>query len=275
MSSAPRTIHIGRLSLEYFCFGSGETTVICLHGHGRPASDFEFVASEERRVISLHLFHHGNSRFPENEIEENPLKIEEFTEVFEQLLEVEDVERFHLFAFSQGGRFSLCILPFFAEKIETVTLISPDGMDNWSFYNWSSRQKWARRVFQRLEKHPEKVAKYSSIANKMKLMRPKVRAFVDEFSSDEERFKRASQTWRNFRMLRPDIAKIKKVLRDHPVTFLIIMGSYDQVIRPKQAYRFARKIGQPDCVKEIPNGHHFFKPSSINKFLHLLPFGQQ
>lgn len=272
MTRTVKTIQSGRLVLEYHCYGEGMKTIICLHGHGRPASDFEFVAGEGRRVISLNLFHHGNSTFPVDEIEENPLRTSEFIELFEQLLAVEKVQHFHLFAFSQGGRFSLCLLPFFIDRIETVTLISPDGMDNHSFYNWSSRQKWARRIFRKFEQDPSGIARYSSIAFRMKLMRPKVKAFVDEFSSNKEQFVRASRTWRTFRFMQPNYDAIALALNRHTIPFLIIMGSYDQVIRPKQAYRFAKKIGKPNCVKEIPNGHHFFKSSSINKFLHLLPF---
>jgi len=275
MSPTIKLLHSGRLQLEYYCYGEGEKTIICLHGHGRPASDFEFVAGEGRRVISLNLFHHGNSLFPIEEIERDPLRVIEFIELFETLLHTEKVARFHLFAFSQGGRFSLCLLPYFADRLETVTLISPDGMDNYSFYNWSSRQKWARKIFRKFEIDPTRIARYSSFAYRLKLMRPKVKAFVDEFSSNKEQFVRASRTWRTFRNLQPDEQEIGDAIRNHKIPFLIIMGTYDQVIRPKQAYRFARKIGIPHCVKEIPNGHHFFKPSSINKFHPLLPFMEQ
>jgi pimeloyl-ACP methyl ester carboxylesterase len=105
-------------------------------------------------------------------------------------------------------------------------------------------------------------------------MRPKVKAFVDEFSSNKESFTRASRTWRTFREMKPVIKDLSHTLKTYDIPFLIIMGSYDQVIRPKQAYRFAKRIDQVGCVREIPNGHHFFKTSSINKFLPLLPFLQ-
>jgi len=272
MSPIIKLLRSGRLQLEYFCYGEGEKTIVCLHGHGRPASDFDFVTGEGRRVISLNLFHHGNSTFPEDSIEQDPLRNTEFIQLFEELLNVEKVERFHLFAFSQGGRFSLCLLPYFADRLETVTLISPDGMDNYSFYNWSSRQKWARRIFKRFEKDPSRLKIYSSVGYRIKLVRPKVRAFIDEFSSKKEDFIRASRTWRNFRMLQPNEQAISEAIKKYKFPFLIIMGSFDQVIRPKQAYKFAGRIKALNCVKEIPNGHHFFKPSSINKFLPLLPF---
>jgi hypothetical protein len=50
------------------------------------------------------------------------------------------------------------------------------------------------------------------------------------------------------------------------------MGTYDQVIRPQQAYMFAEKIGQNNCVIEVQNGHNFFKKTAIPKFEHLLLF---
>jgi len=262
------------LQLEYFVFGQGKKTIICLHGHGRSAFDFEFLGNEENKVISINLFHHGNSLFPESRAELNPLNIKEFLDLFDQILKKEVVDKFHLFAFSQGGRFSLCILPYFGKQILSVTLIAPDGMDNNSFYNWSSRQKWARKLFVRWEKDPKKIIRLSNIAATLKLMRPKVKSFVHEFASNKTTFKRASLTWRSFRNMKPDEVKISKTIKENNIPFLIIMGKFDQVIRPKQAYQFANKLDLKNVVVEISNGHNFFKKTSIAKFRGLLLFDQ-
>jgi pimeloyl-ACP methyl ester carboxylesterase len=218
------------------------------------------------------LFFHGQSYFPENRIEKEPLKLSQFIHLFNQILVTENVQKFHLLAFSQGGRFSLCLTPFFGAQIETLTLIAPDGMDNYSFYNWSSRQRLARKLFTYLEQHPKKVLRYSTLATKLHLMRPKVKEFVHEFASNQTKFKKASSTWRAFRLLLPDNAAIAKTLKEKGIPFLIIMGKFDQVIRPKQAYRFAKRLGISNCVIEIENGHNFFKKSAIGRFEKLLPF---
>lgn len=272
MSEISKTIELGALRLEYLVYGNGPEVIICLHGHGRPASDFAFLEHPGRTVISLYLFYHGNSFFPVERIEKHPLKNSEFVELFELLLHQENIENFHLFAFSQGGRFTLCLIPSLTERIKTVTLIAPDGMDNHSFYNWTSRQKWARKLFVHYEKNPSRLLKVSKLAVKLNLMRPKVRDFVDEFASDKNTFRRASYTWRAFRNLQPDNKKIATALKKHKIPFRIIMGSYDQVIRPKQAYYFAKNIHQEGCVVEIENGHNFFKKTSIPKFEKLLLF---
>lgn len=267
-----KTIKVDDLIMEYYVYGEGPVDIVCLHGHGRTAHDFEFIASSSRRVIAIHLFYHGNSYFPEERIESNPLQTNEFIAIFRKLLIQESISKFHLFAFSQGGRFSLCILPEFFKDILTLTLISPDGMDNNSFYNWSSRRKWARMLFRRWERNPKKLKYISAIAVRLGLMRPKVKSFVDEFSSNKKTFKRASLTWRAFREIQPNPKIVGKIIRDNNIPFRIIMGSYDQVIRPKQAYLFEKKCSLQGHVIEIPNGHNFFKSSSINKFRHLLPF---
>lgn len=270
-----KLIKIGYLQLEYFVYGSGDETVVCLHGHGRKASDFQFIASENRKVISIHLFHHGNSTFPEVRIEIKPLQTQEFKDLFQLILDTESVVDFHLFAFSQGGRFSLCMIPFYGKQLKSITLIAPDGMDNNSFYNWSSRQKWARKLFKKWEKDPSKIIAFSNVVTKIRLMRPKVKEFVQEFASDKKSFKRASLTWRTFRAMIPDYDKISDTITENNIPFLIIMGSYDQVIRPQQAKQFVKKLGLENSVVEIENGHNFFKKTSIKKFINLLPFMEQ
>lgn len=104
-----KVVHNNGLALEYLVFGNGQNVVICLHGHGRPAEDFIFLEDPTRKVISIHLFYHGRSYFPEERIEKHPLRTEEFESLFSMILEKEAVIDFHLFAFSQGGRLH-CLL---------------------------------------------------------------------------------------------------------------------------------------------------------------------
>lgn len=268
------TIHNEDIRLEYYIFPGGPRTVVCLHGHGRTVHDFEFIANEQNTVIAIHLFYHGNSYFPIDRIETNTLQYTDFSKLFKKILELEQVEDFDVFAFSQGGRFALCLYPEFAPRITSLTLIAPDGMDNGSFYNWASRQRWARKVFQKHEENPEKLLYYADWAKRLKIMRPKVRDFVHEFAANPKTFQKASHTWRAFRDVRPDYLAIKETLKKYTTPFKLIMGEYDQVIRPKQAIEFLKKIEAESALVVISNGHNFFKPSSVNKYVDLLPFMQ-
>ena len=258
MSSNLTFVSSGDLLLSFKKFGRGKEIVICLHGHGREPEDFKFLANEKRTIISIVLFHHGQSFFPEERIEKNPLSQEEFLDLFDLILKKESISTFNLVAFSQGGRFAMIIFQKYFQIVSSVNLISPDGMDNQSFYNRMSRKKWARHLFLKWEENPKQLVNYSKIAKRLKLMRPKVLAFVEKFASEKETFRRASLTWRGFRNIQPDEMQLMQILSDYKGTFKIIMGSFDQVIRPKQAYAFSKRIAKPNCIVEIPCGHNFF-----------------
>jgi len=259
------------LELEYFTAGQGEETVVCLHGHGRTYEDYTFLINPNRKWIALHLFFHGESKYPENRIEKDPLTTPEFLSLFRELLANEHVANFHLLAYSQGGRFAMIMFPHLYTQINSVTLMAPDGLDNNSFYNKSSHQPLARSFFRAWEKNPNRAKRVAKIALTLKLVRPKVYDFVQHFLSDETAFRRASLTWRGFRMLRTDEKAIARIVKSEKIPFQIIMGTYDQVIRPIQAYGFAKRTGL-DCVKEIPCNHNFFKPENREKFTPLLWF---
>ena len=51
------------LSLEYYTQGIGRHTLVCFHGHGRGVEDFNFLRSNNRRLILIVLPHHGKSQF--------------------------------------------------------------------------------------------------------------------------------------------------------------------------------------------------------------------
>ena len=258
-----QVIEIEKLAIEYYVEGVGKNTLICFHGHGRPVEDFFFLRKADRKLILIVLPHHGKSKFPIDRIEAQPLSISEFNSIFEKILKKEAVEHFHFVGFSQGGRFVLSLLPFYAERLKSVHVISPDGMDRNSFYNRTSRIKITRLIFKKWENNPESFIQAARLACKLGLIRPKVLSFIELFAEDREKFQRASRTWRGFRNIQPDLNAIADLLNSNKIYFKVIMGKYDQVIRTQQAKEFLEKLGCPQALKEIECGHDFFKKSNL------------
>lgn len=265
------SVSLGDLRLSYSTFGNGNMHIIAFHGHGRSSKDFEFLGNIGK-VISIDLFFHGESYFPLTKIEKNPLKTSEFYLLFKEILKNEQVKSYHLIAFSQGGRFALSILPDELNHLLSIQLISPDGMDNKSFYNRMSRIKWARNLFIKWERNPKKVIRYAGIAEKLGLIRPKVHAFTKKFASEKQTFIRASQTWRGFRMIQADEGRLKTSLATYNGYFRIIMGKYDQVIRTKQATTFLARIDQRNTLVELACGHDFFNEENFPLLKDILKF---
>jgi len=251
------------LALEYYIQGSGDDTLICFHGYGRQVDDFLFLNHRDRKLILIVLPHHGNSQFPSERIETQPLSVTEFNSIFIKILEKEVVGDFHFIGFSQGGRFVLSLFPLYTSRLKSVQVISPDGMDPMSFYNRTSRMRLARLLFQKWECSPKSFIKIAKIAYRLGLVRPKVFAFIELFASNKEKFQRASRTWRGFRNINPDLNVIGKSLDSTNIYFKVITGKYDQVIRTRQAESFLKRINQVDALIEIQCGHDFFKKENL------------
>ena len=253
----------GDVQIEYYISGSGSEHIVCLHGHGRPVDDFVFLNDSNHKLILIVLPHHGNSKFPIERIEKDPMSTNEFNLLFKQLLDTESITDFHFVAFSQGGRFVLSLIPFHEGKIKSVHLISPDAMDSNSFYNKASRNRWARKLFISWENKPQRFIRGARIVHKLGLVRPKVFAFIQKFAADKASFKRASVTWRGFRNITADLKLLEVVISKNDFRFVIIMGKYDQVIRTKQAESFLNKINQANGLIEVDCGHDFFRQENI------------
>lgn len=270
-----RTVEHGPFSLSYQVFGTGSEVVVCLHGHGRSSDDFHFLAEQPYRVISIDLFFHGASLFPETRVQRNPVTWSDLSPVFASLFDAEQVDRFHLLAFSQGGRFALKLLETMPLRVQSCSLLAPDGLNNHSFYNRSSRFPLTRSLFRYFQKKPRQLQTLARWGAHLGVIRPKVTDFIFHFTADTERMDRASKTWMAFRQLQPNPTKIGELVRTHRIPFQLIMGRYDQVIRPKQAMLFLKNAGLPLDITLIENGHDFFKASSIEKFKQKLVIWKQ
>ena len=251
------------LRLSYLVFGSGEENIIAMHGHGKHALDFDFLGDESKRVISINLFLHGESTFSPERLKSSLIDKTDVEKLLEKLLEKEKVSNFHFVAYSQGGRFVLSVLPYFAERLKSVQLLAPDGLNNKNFYSWSQRRWWARRLFKRWTNKPKELLSIASVLASIRFIHPKIVDFLKFYTGDEHKFKRAYHTWFAFRNLRPNPTFIRNALDAHPIPFVIIIGEFDRIITKSSAQGFLKKIGRPNALKVIPAGHDFFREDVV------------
>ena len=260
------------LNLSYEVYGEGKTVILCFHGNGRSAEDFRFLARKTRKIISVHLFLHGYSTFSPSRIHEDLITAEHVEKLLKKLLTKEKVENFHWVAYSQGGRFTLSAFPAFADRVKSLFLIAPDGMDDKNFYSWSQRQWWARKLFKRWVDKPNELMTISRGLSKVKIIHPKVVNFLDFYTSDPDKFEMAYKTWSAFRDLRPSNEEVRHTLAKNDIHFNVIVGEYDKIITSKSATQFLGKIDQSKALTTIPFGHDIFKPHIEKELLALMPF---
>ncbi|MBW7868738.1 MAG: alpha/beta hydrolase [Brumimicrobium sp.] len=272
MEEKLKEVQLEDFKLFYEVYGNGNNAILCFHGNGRSAEDFRFLATEERKIISIHLFLHHYSTFSPERIETGEITPLHVEKLLEKILENENVDTFHWVAYSQGGRFTLCAFPYFAHRVKSMYLIAPDGMNNYSFYSWTQRQWWARMLFKRWVQKPNELMSISKFLMKFRLIHPKVIDFLEFYADNPERLKIGYQSWSSFRNLKPSNTEIRHALQYNHIKFEIIIGQYDQIISKKSARKFLKKVKNQDALKLLPFGHNIFKPEIQEELFRLLEF---
>lgn len=272
MEQEIKNVTLDDMNLSYEVYGDGNIVILCFHGNGRSAEDFRFLARKTRKIISVHLFLHGYSTFSPTRIHEDLITSEHVEKLLEKLLKKEKVTDFHWVAYSQGGRFTLSAFPAFADRVKSMFLIAPDGMDDKNFYSWSQRQWWTRKLFRRWVEKPEELMSISRGLAKVKIIHPKLIQFLDFYTSDPDKFEMAYKTWSAFRKLRPSDEEVKHMLDKHSISFNMIIGEHDKIITSGSATKFLEKINQSGALTIIPYGHDIFKPHIEKELLALMPF---
>ncbi len=267
-----RSISYLDMELSYHVFGEGKTAILCFHGHGRSSLDFKFLANQDRKVISIDLFLHGDSTFDDSRIYDNLITTEDVEKLLEKLFEKEKVHKFHWVAYSQGGRFTLSAYPRFKNKVLSLNLLAPDGLNDTNFYSWSQRRWWARGLFKRWVRKPQELMSISRALANAKIIRPKIVDFLGYYTEDQERLSLAHKSWRSFRKLRPSNKDIKSALDDTGIEFRLIMGKYDQIITIKSAIRFLEALNRKQSLTVLPYGHDLFKPEIKEDLINILNF---
>ena len=267
-----RSVSHKDMELSYRIFGNGEMAVLCFHGHGRSSEDFNFLQKQNRKIISVDLFFHGESTFDERRIYQDLITAKDVEKLLEKLLLQESVDNFHWVAYSQGGRFTLTLFPSFRHRVKSLSLLAPDGLNDKNFYSWSQRKWWARSLFKRWVKRPNELMSITKALAKAKLIRPKIVDFLSYYTSDQKRLELAHATWRGFRKLRPENEKIENALNETGIPFQLIVGKYDQIITPESAKGFLKDINRREQLVELPYGHDLFKPEIQKELTQLLAF---
>ncbi|MBU2018137.1 MAG: alpha/beta hydrolase [Bacteroidetes bacterium] len=267
-----KTVQNQELKLAYEKYGNGSTVILALHGHSKSAEDFKFLENKERTIVSIHLFHHNHSFFPNERVLSNPLKESEWAELIQELIVQENLDQFHIIGFSQGGRFALKTFETFSDRVLSLTLLSPDGIHLKGFYDRASQMKINSHLMCFFEKFPWLFYYTIKIIQKSGLVSATILDLAKGFSSSKSQMLRASKSWQNFRKIRTIPLEFGRKLQDQKIEFRLIMGKYDGIFPPKVAHQFLKQAQLEIAPIVIDCGHDFFKPNAKDMFISHLPF---
>lgn len=251
----------------FYCrrWGRGARVLIAWHGYGSDGAMFEALADTLGDIFTIYapdLPWHGRTQW-----RSASYRPEDVAALIRQLLADAQVERFSLLGCSFGARIALKLLPYAGNRIESLYLLSPDGIHTRWLNAGRGVPKWLRpRLMQRLE-NPERLLRWSHRLHRRGRLPFFVTWFLRKNLATPENRRRLLGNWRSFDAFVLKKHTIKRQLARTAPQVTVIIGSRDKLIRGKSIRRFVRSI--PSAQLHVLPCNHVLNSRDVTDILRM------
>lgn len=238
--------------LIYTKYGTGSKILLAFHGFGQNKNIFKNWVKYARKKYTIYafdLFYHGESTRSHGN-----LKKEEWKNYIDQFLLQESVIKFSILGYSLGGRFAISTALSFPEKTKELILIATDGVFKTIWFKLATTPG-IKLIWKYLMYNPDKLEKWISAAERMRLIDKYIADFVRKEMGNAENRKRVYISWNHFKSLGYTKRELVKSFNEHSFERRIILGSKDHIIKTKDILPIIRKMGRFK-VDILPKKHH-------------------
>ena len=251
-------LEYGELKCEYLTFGTGKIPLLAFHGFGRHASDFEVFSElfgNKYTIYAFNLFHHGQSQYPDDRVEQNTFTKHEFREMFTQFFKEKNVDEVAIMGYSLGGKIALMFTEIFPEKVESLWLFAPDGIKKNIWYFIASNTIIGRSVYKYFLDNPALFFSMVNGMHKTKLINDKIKKFALNNMDEKEKRELVYKVWLTFKDTNPNMKLAIQNIKKFKIPVYQFFGKNDKVIKPKLGDWFSSKINQKQNFHVLEAGH--------------------
>ncbi|MDB4927375.1 alpha/beta hydrolase [Mucilaginibacter sp.] len=259
-------LHLAGLGKVHFHeYGAGKKPMLAFHGYGMTGKQFHVL---ERSVLQqYHVY--GFDHFFHNESKLDGWTQEQILagmpramvrNYIEEWFKLYGRQRFSVMGYSIGAKLALILVEEYADLIDEIILMAPDGLSVYKGLHFLIHQPVGRWFF----KH---VTQSKWLATTMLNTLKKI-GFIDEnlykiaYSEMDTPKKRLDvyYTLNLIRMLKPDTDKIAGLINYYQIPCKLIFGEHDHLFPKTAALPFIQKLNNAE-VHELPLGHWLVIPA--------------
>lgn len=179
-------------------------------------------------------------------------------------------KKIYLIGFSMGGRAALTLMQHIPEKIEKLLLLAPDGL-RLNFWYWLATQnKAGNKLFRYIMRRPALMFTILKAANKMRLVNQSIYKFISYYIYDAQVRNDLYKRWTTMRSFRPEIEKLKSIIKENKISVRMLYGEHDRIIRFERAEKFRKGIENYCELKVISTGHQLLNQENASTIIDLL-----
>ena len=242
------------MNLHYQKIGNGEKILLSFHGMGQDFLCFQKFAQTFENQYTTYLFdlpYHGKSGSVEgnNYIENEVITKEIWEEFLEEFLQENQIKTFSIIAFSMGGRFALATVEAFAERIEELILLAPDGITEDPKYVLATRFGFTRKIFKSVIQNNQRYHTFANLLARTGIVHKKVVKFAKMMVDTPQKQEQLYRAWIGFHQLSFDVKKLAELINNQGIMTKIFMGKYDKLLPINRVFPLTRKLKNVELIE--------------------------
>jgi pimeloyl-ACP methyl ester carboxylesterase len=261
--------------IHFHEYGKGQKPMLAFHGYGMTGKQFHVLSQsvlKEYQVYGFDHFFHGESKL-DNWTEAQILAgmprtmVREYVEGWFKLY---GRQRFSVMAYSIGANLALILVEEYADLIDEIILMAPDGLSVYKGFDILRNRGWGKYLFNKVTK--SKWLAPTLLKNLRKI------GFIDdslyqiaysEMDTEEKRLD-VYYTLNLIKLLMPDVVKVAHLINQHKIKCRLIFGKHDELFPKKAAMPFINLLADAD-VHEVQLGHWLVIPALDDYLVNLAP----
>lgn len=244
---------------HYARYGHQGIPLLCFHGYGESSLAYDIPQlqlTDTHTLIAIDLPFHGKTVWNESQACTPADLLLVLQQILDQIYGSTAVKPLPiLLGFSLGGRIALSLYQQQPDLFQKIVLLAPDGLKVNPWYRLATQTRAGNRFFRYTMQKPGWFFGILKAANKLRLVNSSVFKFVNHYIGDPQVRELLYLRWTGLRKFRPDLQKIRKMIRLHRMPVRLVFGRFDRIILPGPGERFINGLGDQCRIRIIRSGH--------------------
>lgn len=245
--------------IYYHEYGSGPKLMFAFHGYGMTGKQFNVLEKsllKKYRIIGFDHFFHGTSElYVVNEASilagMQPNLLNMYLKTWFQKF---GEQRFSLMGYSIGANMALYLLENFAEKVDEIILIAPDGLVAHKGFQFMRTSFIGKKLFQKLTYSNWMMIRALKLLKQLKVIDQSLYAIAYREIDTPEKRRNAYFTVNFTKNIRPNVEKVATLINQYHINCQLFFGKYDNLFPKSNSRKFVSLLNQHQ-MHELPLGH--------------------
>ncbi len=240
--------------------------MLAFHGYGMTGRQFEVLRRSvlpKYRVYSFDHFFHGQSQlegWPEKQIVEGMPKAL-IRQYLEKWFEIHGRQRISLMGYSIGANVALVLLEHYADLVDEVLLMAPDGLFVYPGFNFLMHRAAGKFLFKTVTKSNWIAPGLLKGLKRVRVIDESLYKIAHSEMDTPQKRQDVYYTLNLIKQLQPDAVAITDAINRHKVKCHFVFGKHDMLFPKSAGMPFMNRIDPSLAhVHEVELGHWLVTP---------------